>query len=388
MRTAYLADRTFTPQGIETGVAVIVEQGEIVAVTRELPADAEIVHLTGKTLIPGLIDIHIHGRQGADVMDASAEALRTIARALPQTGVVAWVGTTVSAPIQDIFAALAQVRDFIADPDNARDTRTATLLGSFLEGPYFTAPFRGSHPEKYLTTPTPQELEQLRHSAGNTLLRAAIAPESPEALAAIRWLVNHGIKTSVAHTAANFEQVTAAYQQGADCGVHLYNGMSGLHHREPGCCGAVLYHDMLAELIADGIHVHPVMMNLAYRMKGYRRIALITDCMRAGGLGEGRYLLGAQHITVRQGEARTDDGSLAGSTCSLDQALRNMIQHAQVPEWEAVRMASAVPAAYLGLASTLGSIQMGAQASMVVMESDFTVAATLIKGEWAYRHSA
>lgn len=321
-------------------------------------------------------------------MDASAEALRTIARALPQTGVVAWVGTTVSAPIQDIFAALAQVRDFIADPDNARDTRTATLLGSFLEGPYFTAPFRGSHPEKYLTTPTPQELEQLRHSAGNTLLRAAIAPESPEALAAIRWLVNHGIKTSVAHTAANFEQVTAAYQQGADCGVHLYNGMSGLHHREPGCCGAVLYHDMLAELIADGIHVHPVMMNLAYRMKGYRRIALITDCMRAGGLGEGRYLLGAQHITVRQGEARTDDGSLAGSTCSLDQALRNMIQHAQVPEWEAVQMASAVPAAYLGLASTLGSIQMGAQASMVVMESDFTVAATLIKGEWAYRHSA
>ncbi|MCE4112463.1 N-acetylglucosamine-6-phosphate deacetylase [Yersinia pseudotuberculosis] len=388
MRTAYLADRTFTPQGIETGVAVIVEQGEIVAVTRELPADAEIVHLTGKTLIPGLIDIHIHGRQGADVMDASAEALRPIARALPQTGVVAWVGTTVSAPIQDIFAALAQVRDFIADPDNARDTRTATLLGSFLEGPYFTAPFRGSHPEKYLTTPTPQELEQLRHSAGNTLLRAAIAPESPEALAAIRWLVNHGIKTSVAHTAANFEQVTVAYQQGADCGVHLYNGMSGLHHREPGCCGAVLYHDMLAELIADGIHVHPVMMNLAYRMKGYRRIALITDCMRAGGLGEGRYLLGAQHITVRQGEARTDDGSLAGSTCSLDQALRNMIQHAQVPEWEAVQMASAVPAAYLGLASTLGSIQMGAQASMVVMESDFTVAATLIKGEWAYRHSA
>ena len=123
-------------------------------------------------------------------------------------------------------------------------------------------------------------------------------------------------------------------------------------------------------------------------MKGYRRIALITDCMRAGGLGEGRYLLGAQHITVRQGEARTDDGSLAGSTCSLDQALRNMIQHAQVPEWEAVQMASAVPAAYLGLASTLGSIQMGAQASMVVMESDFTVAATLIKGEWAYRHSA
>ncbi|WP_033848067.1 N-acetylglucosamine-6-phosphate deacetylase [Yersinia wautersii] len=388
MRTAYLADRTFTPQGIETGVAVIVEQGEIVAVTRELPADAEIVHLTGKTLIPGLIDIHIHGRQGADVMDASADALRTIARALPQTGVVAWVGTTVSAPIQDIFAALAQVRDFIADPDNARDTRIATLLGSFLEGPYFTAPFRGSHPEKYLTTPTPQELEQLRHSAGNTLLRAAIAPESPEALAAIRWLVDHGIKTSVAHTAANFEQVTAAYQQGADCGVHLYNGMSGLHHREPGCCGAVLYHDMLAELIADGIHVHPVMMNLAYRMKGYHRIALITDCMRAGGLGEGRYLLGAQHITVRQGEARTDDGSLAGSTCSLDQALRNMIQHAQVPEWEAVQMASAVPAAYLGLASTLGSIQMGAQASMVVMESDFTVAATLIKGEWAYRHSA
>ncbi|AUQ41048.1 N-acetylglucosamine-6-phosphate deacetylase [Yersinia ruckeri] len=383
---AYLADRTFTPQGIEVGVAVVVEDGKIVAVTREIPEQTAVVELPGKTLIPGLIDIHIHGRQGADVMDASADALQTIAQALPQTGVVAWVGTTVSAPMADIFAALEQVRDFMADPVYAADPHAATLLGSFLEGPYFTAPFRGSHPEKYLTTPTVDELEQLLCSAGNTLLRAAVAPESPAAIAAVRWFVDHGIKTSVAHTAANFAQVTEAFEQGADCGVHLYNGMSGLHHRKPGCCGAVLYHDMLVELIADGIHVHPVMMNLAYRMKGYRHMALITDCMRAGGLGEGRYLLGAQYITVRQGEARTDDGSLAGSTCSLDQALRNMIQVAQVPEWEAVQMASAVPAAYLGMEAEWGAIQVGAHASMVVMNPDFTVAGTLLKGQWAYRN--
>lgn len=386
-RTAYLADRTFTPDGIETGVAVVVEGDRIVAVTHEIPEQTIIIKLPGKTLIPGLIDIHIHGRQGADVMDASDEALQTIGRALPSTGVVAWVGTTVSAPMPDVFAALEQIRNFMACEKNMDDPSSATLLGSFMEGPYFTAPYRGSHPEEYLLTPSMSDLEQLLKSAGDTLLRVAVAPELPEAKEAIKWLVARGIKTSVAHTGADFEQVSEAFQLGADCGVHLYNGMSGLHHRKPGCCGAVLYHDVLAELIADGFHVHPVMLNLAWRMKGYRRIALITDCMRAGGLGEGRYLLGTQHITVRHGEARTDDGSLAGSTCSLDEALRNTISQALVPEWEAVQMASAIPAAYLGMDKERGVIRAGAYASMAVMNTDFTVAGTLINGQWAWRCS-
>lgn len=384
MRYALLADRVFTPEGIVTDTAVVIAEGKIEALTTDLPKDCPVIRLKGQSLMPGLIDIHIHGRQGADVMDATDAALQKIADALPQTGVVGWVGTTVTAPWNDILSALRQVRHFTEQAQK----QGAELLGSFLEGPYFTEPHRGSHPPAYLKSPTIGELEQLHEVAGDSLIRAAVAPEAQGAMEAISWLAEHQIKTSVAHTDATFDQVTEAFHRGADCGVHLFNGMRGLHHREPGCCGAVLYHDMLAELIADGIHVNPVMMQLAYRMKGYQGIALITDCMRAGGLDDGEYQLGAQMITVTGGEARTTCGSLAGSTCSLDQALRNMIFESHVPEWEAVQMASSVPANYLGLAHRLGSIAKGMEASLTIMNEDLQVQGTLIKGEWAYQTEA
>ncbi len=380
---ALLADRTFTPEGIRYKEFVIVNQGVITGISDVQPSGCPVIELAGQSLIPGLIDIHIHGRGGADVMDKAPETLQIIADALPATGVVAWVGTTVTAPIDDICAALARVDDFVNQPQS----QGAELLGSFLEGPYFTAAHRGAHPVKYLKAPTIAELELLMSFAKASLLRVAVAPESEGALEAIQWLISQGIKAAVAHTAANFQQVSDAFVAGADSGVHLFNGMSGLHHREPGCSGAILYHDVLAELIADGIHVHPVMMQLAYRMKNYRNIALITDCMRAGGLPDGEYQLGTLMVKVSDGQAKTADGSLAGSTCSLDQALRNMIFKAHVPEWEAVQMASSVPATYLGLSERLGHIRTGADASFAVVDNLFQVTQTLIRGKVAYSAS-
>ncbi|WP_407082055.1 N-acetylglucosamine-6-phosphate deacetylase [Photobacterium leiognathi] len=378
MRFALHPQRIFTPTGIAYNQYVIVNDGKIEAITETKPLDCDVTELEGQTLVPGFIDIHIHGRAGADVMDATPQALQTIADALPKTGVVAWVGTTVTAPWQDIINALQQVREFCQQPKQVG----AKLLGSFLEGPYFTEAYRGSHPTQYLQAPSIAALAELKEVAGDSLIRVALAPEYQGSDEAIQWLTAKGIKTSIAHTSANFEQVTTAHQHGADCGVHLFNGMSGLHHREPGCAGAVLFHDMLAELIADGIHVHPVMMQLAYRMKGYQQLALITDCMRAGGLSDGKYQLGAQMITVTNGEARTDDGSLAGSTCSLDQALRNMIMLAGVPEWEAVQMATSVPAKYVGIDDKLGFIKPGYNASFALLDPQFQIQATLIDGQW------
>ncbi|WP_422768213.1 N-acetylglucosamine-6-phosphate deacetylase [Photobacterium leiognathi subsp. mandapamensis] len=378
MRFALHPQRIFTPTGIAYNQYVIVNDGKIEAITETKPLDCDVTELEGQTLVPGFIDIHIHGRAGADVMDATPQALQTIADALPKTGVVAWVGTTVTAPWQDIINALQQVREFCQQPKQVG----AKLLGSFLEGPYFTEAYRGSHPTQYLQAPSIAALAELKEVAGDSLIRVALAPEYQGSDEAIQWLTAQGIKTSIAHTSANFEQVTTARQHGADCGVHLFNGMSGLHHREPGCAGAVLFHDMLAELIADGIHVHPVMMQLAYRIKGYQQLALITDCMRAGGLSDGKYQLGAQMITVTNGEARTDDGSLAGSTCSLDQALRNMIMLAGVPEWEAVQMATSVPAKYVGIDDKLGFIKPGYNASFALLDPQFQIQATLIDGQW------
>lgn len=380
MRYALYPQRVFVSDGIKENHYVVVNDGKVEAVTDTLPTDCEILSLEGKTLLPGFIDIHIHGRAGSDVMDATPEALQTISDALLQTGVVAWVGTTVTAPWSSIVYSLDAIKTWLEQSQQCG----AELLGSFLEGPYFTEAHRGSHPTAYLKSPTIQELEELYQVADHSLLRVAIAPEADGAMEAIQWLQSKNIKTSVAHTDSTFEQVTLAYQLGADCGVHLFNGMRGLHHREPGCTGAVLYHDMLAELIADGIHVHPVMMQLAYRMKGYQNIALITDCMRAGGLDDGDYQLGSQTITVTNGEARTKCGSLAGSTCSLDQALRNMIQLSGVPEWEAVQMATSVPAKYLDIDQRLGSIASGMDASFTVVNQDFEVQNTMMKGKWVY----
>ncbi len=381
MRFALVAAEVYTPNGIELNQVVVIENGKIAEISTTVPTDCEVINLAGQALMPGFVDIHIHGRHGHDVMDATDVALDGIAQALPSTGVTAWVGTTVTAPWQDIITALTKMRSYIA----AGQTQGAELLGSFLEGPYFTERHRGSHPSRLLKSPEQGELEQLKTVAGESLLRVAIAPEADNAMASIKWLTANNIKTSVAHTNANFAQVTEAFELGADCGVHLFNGMSGLHHREPGCCGAVLYHDMLAELIADGIHVNPVMMQLAYRMKGYQKIALITDCMRAGGLEDGPYQLGAQIVNVKNGEARTDDGSLAGSTCSLDQAVRNMVFASGVPAWEAVQMASAVPAHYLGLADRIGAIAVGMDANLTIMNNELQVQGTLIKGHWAYQ---
>ncbi|MDX2321968.1 MAG: N-acetylglucosamine-6-phosphate deacetylase [Moritella sp.] len=381
MRFALVADEVYTPNGIELNQVVVVEDGKIAEITTTVPTDCEVINLAGQTLMPGFVDIHIHGRHGHDVMDATDAALDGIAQALPATGVTAWVGTTVTAPWQDIITSLTKMRSYI----EVGQDQGAELLGSFLEGPYFTERHRGSHPSRLLKSPEDGELEQLKAVAGESLLRVAIAPEADDAMASIKWLTDNNIKTSVAHTNANFAQVTEAFELGADCGVHLFNGMSGLHHREPGCCGAVLYHDMLAEIIADGIHVNPVMMQLAYRMKGYKNIALITDCMRAGGLEDGPYQLGAQIVNVKNGEARTEDGSLAGSTCSLDQAVRNMVFASGVPAWEAVQMASSVPANYLGLADRIGSIVVGMDASFTIMNKELQVQSTLIKGIWAYQ---
>nr|WP_230405944.1 N-acetylglucosamine-6-phosphate deacetylase [Plesiomonas shigelloides] len=372
-------ERVFTANGILNNAYVVVDNGQVTDIRYSRPSDMPVIELSGKSLLPGFIDMHIHGRAGHDVMDASPEALQKISHALLSTGVVAWVGTTVTAPWDDIVRAIAMLRQFRQEQSGG-----ARLVGSFLEGPYFTEPCRGSHPTAYLKAPLREELSQLVAIADGSLLRVAMAAEFPDAPELTHWLVEQGIKVSVAHSDASFVQTQELYEAGMDCGVHLFNGMRGLHHREPGCCGALLYHQILCELIADGVHVHPVMMQLAYRMNGYQNIALITDCMRAGGLPDGDYVLGAQTVSVSHGEARTRDGSLAGSTCSLDHAVRNMIFSVGIDEWEAVQMATAVPARYLKIDDQLGDIAIGKAASFAVVDHDFHLLQTMLDGEWVF----
>lgn len=378
------AKRILTASGQLKDKVIVIQDGKISQICDKPPSDYPHIMIEQGYVCAGFIDVHIHGRAGADVMDASTQALTKIAQALVQTGVTGWVGTTVSAPLEYIYKAMATINAY-RQQQNATTPLGAELLGGFMEGPYFTEKYRGSHPTQYLCPPTIEQLQQLLAVAGDSLLRVAIAPEIDNAEKAITWLVKQGIKAVIAHTDASYEQVQQAAKLGADCAAHLFNGMSALHHRNPNCCGAVLYNqEILAEIIADGIHVHPAVLNIAYRLKGYQKMLLITDCMRAGGLADGEYTLGIQKVQVSQGQARTADGSLAGSTCSLDQALRNMVFQANVPIWEAVQMMTAIPAQYLGLSQRIGDIATGLEANLVVLDEQLKVNATMIKGQWVY----
>lgn len=385
MKSAIHAGIVITSQTTLHNQYIVVNDESIESITNCLPPDIDsIVDCSNSILCPGFIDIHIHGRAGCDVMDNSYESLQSISKSLTKNGVTGWIGTTVTAPWSNIIESMKVMSSYIKSETQV----DAQLLGSFMEGPYFTEKHRGSHMPEYLMPPTISQLEELLQVTKGTLKRVAIAPEIQGSKEAITYLRNNHVSTVIAHTNATYEQASEAIKLGCDCGVHLFNGMSGLHHREPGVVGAILYFDILAELIADGIHVHPSVLNLVYKIKGYSKTALITDCMRAGGLPDGEYYLGVQKVYVKDGQAKTLDGSLAGSTCSLDQALRNMVNMARVPLWEAVQMVTSVPAKYLGLDNAIGDIKPGYVANLVVLSNNLNVQKTMIKGQWRYMENA
>ncbi|MCY9873748.1 N-acetylglucosamine-6-phosphate deacetylase [Vibrio barjaei] len=377
MRTAFTANQIVVEGGMIPDGYVIVEDGVIIDIVSQRPGDCDVIHQYDGTIAPGLIDIHIHGRVGFDVMDATPEALSRISRDLCKIGVTGWVATTVTDEIPNLKAALKNVDAYI----KVQPKQEATILGSFLEGPFLNCAYRGAHPEQLLIEPHKHLVDDILAASGSTLKRVAIAPELPYANEAIRRFRESGVKVAAAHTNANFSEMATAYNLGVDCGVHLFNGMSPLHHREPGCAGAVLYLDMLAEIIADGIHVNEVVLNLAYRMKGYKKMALVSDCMRAGGLSDGEYKLGSLDVIVKGGITKTQSGSLAGSTCELASSIKKMVKQANVPLWEAIQMATSVPAKYMDAFEVMGSVSIGKRANLAIFDKNLDIVETVMNGE-------
>ncbi|QUJ69502.1 N-acetylglucosamine-6-phosphate deacetylase (plasmid) [Photobacterium sp. GJ3] len=369
------ARRLLTESGWREHVVVHLSQGMITAIepTNAIAWDAEM-------LIPALIDTHVHGGAGADVMDATHEALETMSQYLARQGVGAFLATTVTAPLADIQNALKQVAR-----SQKQGLSGAQLLGSYLEGPYFTPENKGAHPESLFRDPTPVELDQLIAASEGSLKVVALAPEHPDALTAIRHLKTRGLNVMLGHTAADYETTRAALDAGADGLVHCFNGMKGVHHREPGTVGAGLSHDTAAiELIADGHHVHPAVMKICCRCAP-DRLVLVSDAMRAAGMPDGEYQLGEMTVTMKNGVVKTASGGLAGSTLSLSTALQNMVTTADQPLEKAIEMASLIPARLLGIDDRLGSIAIGKTANLVALNTDLGVTSTWVQGQqvWA-----
>ncbi len=376
VKTLYVR-RALLPAGwAENVLLTLNDHGRIETVQREADSRLPLLPLSA---MPALIDSHIHGAAGADVMDASHQALDTLAGFLASHGVGAFLATTVTAEHPDIERALSQVRD-----SRQRGLAGAELLGSYLEGPFFTPRHKGAHPEHLLHEPQKALLERWIALARGSLHSVALAPEYHTSPALIPWLREQGIRVMLGHTDAGYTLARQALAQGANGVVHCYNGMNGLHHREPGMVGAAFTsRDCQTELIADGHHVHPAAIQIARRCCG-EHLLLVSDAMRAAGMPAGDYMLGEMRVHMQDGVVRTAQGSLAGSVLTLERAVNVLAQACDITLAEAWLHGSLYPAQALGLADRLGSIEPGKQASLALLNAQEAVAATLVNGKWAY----
>lgn len=328
-------------------------------------------------VLPGFIDEHIHGAGGADAMDGTYEALDTISRTLAAEGTCSFLATTMTQTEAQTAAAVNAVYKTMGKEHGAR------LMGAHLEGPFISPKFCGAQPEECILPPDPALLERLL--AGGAVKMLTVAPEREGAEALIRCAREKGIVVSVGHTAAKYSDVVAAMEAGADHVTHTFNAQSPLHHREIGTVGAALLEDGLyTELIADTIHVSPPAIRLLFKCKPRGKRVLITDAIRAKGLGDGESELGGQKVFVKGGEARLADGTLAGSVLRMNRAVKNLIDIG-IPLSEAVDAATVNPARGLGIDGDCGSIALGKRADFTVVDENFDVVTTVVGGKTVYR---
>ena len=333
---------------------------------------------SGCTIVPGFVDVHVHGGGGYDTMDATVVALREIARFKAQHGVTSFLATTVTATPQATAAAVANVAAAPKTVDGG-----ARLLGLHLEGPFISPQFPGAQSLQHIRPPDLDEFGAW--IACGRVRMITLAPEVRGAEKLIARALEKEIIAVSGHTNAGFEETMAAFEQGVTQVTHAYNAMTGLHHRRPGTLGATLVHDgVYAQLIADNVHVHPAAMDILYRCKGIEKILLITDAMRAAGLEEGEYTLGDHVVTVRDDRCMLPDGTLAGSVLTMEKALKNFIAATGAGLDEAWPASSRNAATALGLADEIGRIEIGYRADLVLLDADLTVVATLVGGEIAY----
>ncbi|QGH35803.1 N-acetylglucosamine-6-phosphate deacetylase [Gracilibacillus salitolerans] len=332
--------------------------------------------------IPGLIDVHIHGANGADVMDGTPEALKVMATALPQEGTTSFLATTMTQSNDNIEKAITNVASYI----NHQPKGQAEIIGIHLEGPFIHKDRKGAQPVEYIKDPNISVFKKWNRLANQHIRLVTLAPELPGGLEFIQHLKKHGIIASAGHTNATAQEITIAIDHGLSHITHLYNQMRGFHHREPGVVGSAWLHDQLmVEIIADGIHSTSDAVNTAYQLKGNEKMLLITDAMRAKCLQDGNYELGGQKVIVENQKATLEDGTLAGSTLKLGDAVKNIINFTNCSLEEAISMASSNAAKELGIDDKKGTLATGKDADIVLLNENNDIILTICRGEIAYK---
>ena len=387
--TAIYASRILTPQDELRDCVIIVEAGRITGIGHRdevhIPPGAKDYVASGMTVVPGFVDVHIHGAGGHDVMEGTTLALDRIAATVARHGTTSLVATTVTASIEDTCHSLEGIAHYIRNQAQLNEIQddarlAAEFVGIHLEGPFISHARRGVHPPDAIAQPSTATLQKFLEAADGLVKIVTIAPEVPGACKLIEYAVAAKIVAAIGHTDADYEQGREAIQAGARHAVHMFNAMRPFSHRDPGVVGAILTDpEVTAEIIADGVHVAGPAIQVLLGCKGFDAVVLVSDGIAATGMHDGRYRLGNFEVTVKDGVARNSEGKLAGSTLTLDRALRYLVAIG-VPLQEAVRMATVLPARRLGLAGKKGIIAVGADADLVALTPDLRVAGVMTRG--------
>ncbi|MGZ9585229.1 N-acetylglucosamine-6-phosphate deacetylase [Paenibacillus marinisediminis] len=361
---------------VENGrIAYIGASSQLSAADQAWLADA--IDAEGGYLMPGFIDVHVHGGFSADFMDASEEAYNKITKFHMEHGTTNMLATSMTQSRQALSAVVKAVDEYMK-----QDMPYAQLAGLHLEGPFVNPKYKGAQNEAFMLDPQIEWLEEWDREHPGVMKQLSLAPERENAHQAICWCRAHGINVAAAHTDATYEQLTEAANAGLNQAVHTFNAMTPVHHRKPGVAGAVLTDDRItAEVIADGHHVHPAVIKLLVRAKAAGKLVLITDAMSAAGMPNGIYDLGGLSVTVKDGVARLTEGdSLAGSTLTMIGAVQFMVNQVGLSVEEASRLASINPATLLRIDDVTGSIEVGKFADLVWTDADLNVQRVWVKG--------
>src|SRR5579859_3089332 len=377
------AARAFTPATEIPDAAILFRDGVIESVTPRgavtLPSGAREIIATDKIATPGFLDVHIHGAGGHDVMEATEDALKAVSRMVATHGATSLVATTVTASPESICRSAEGIAGYISRQHQSDDCR-ADILGIHFEGPFLSSVRRGVHPLEFLKLPSADLLDKFIDAAKGHAQILTLAPELLGAMPCIDAARKAGLVVAIGHTDATYEQARAAIARGAHHAVHVYNAMRPFSHRDSGVIGAVLTTpEVTAELIADGVHVDETAMRLLLQAKGPERMILISDGISATGMPDGNYMLGKLEVTVSGGICRNSEGKLAGSTLTLDRAMRNIVGLG-IPLAAAVRMLTLNPATLLGIEFKKGALRTGADADILLLDEGLQLTNVWVRG--------
>lgn len=356
---------------------VLVFDEKIVDILDEAPNNCEIIDAQGKYVSPGFVDIHIHGNMGRDTMDATEEAITTIAKSIVRHGVTSFLPTTMTMDKESVYNALDAVKDLMGCGEGR-----AEILGAHLEGPFINQKYKGAQNEAFIINPSYEFVENYK----DVIKVITYAPEQDENFEFTKEVVkNTDIALSIGHSKATFKQAREAINLGARNITHLFNGMTPLNHRNPGVVGAGLTSDVYCEIIADTIHISKDLFQFILDNKGEDKIILVTDSIEAGGLEDGEYSLGGQKVIVKDSQARLESGSLAGSVMPLNKMVYNFLNNTDLDMRKVVRLAAINPAKSIGIDKTKGSIEIGKDADITLIDEDVNCYMTINKGKIVYK---